>query len=75
MAVIGIARDLGAGTFGGCLGIAFGQPLDTIKVRLQARPGHFRGIADCALRTVKHEGMRGLFKGLVPPLVGNAPLK
>ena len=72
---VGIARDLGAGTFGGCAGITFGQPLDTIKVRLQARPGRFRGITDCALRTVKHEGMRGLFKGLVPPLAGNAPLK
>eukprot|EP01047_Picozoa_sp_COSAG01_P017008 COSAG01_NODE_888_length_12915_cov_10.708723_7_plen_141_part_00 len=50
------------------------QPLDTIKVRLQARPGVYSGIADCAARTVRHEGVRGLFKGMVPPLVGNGPL-
>ena len=72
--MIGVTRDLVAGTLGGCAGITFGQPLDTIKVRLQARPGHFRGMTDCALRTVRLEGVRGLFKGLIPPLIGNAPL-
>ncbi len=72
--VVGVTRDLVAGTLGGCAGIAFGQPLDTIKVRLQARPGHFRGMIDCAVRTAQVEGVRGLFKGLMPPLVGNAPL-
>jgi solute carrier family 25 carnitine/acylcarnitine transporter 20/29 len=74
MVLVEVARDLGAGTCGGCAGIVTGQPLDTIKVRLQSRPEHFQGIADCALRTVRHEGVRGLFKGLVPPLIGNAPL-
>ena len=27
------------------------------------------------MRTVRYEGLRGLFKGLVPPLVGNAPAR
>ena len=74
MGLVAVGRDLAAGTLGGCAGIAAGQPLDTIKVRLQSRPGHFSGVADCAVRTVRYEGLRGLFKGLVPPLVGNAPL-
>ena len=74
MGVIAISRDLGAGTLGGCAGILSGQPLDTIKVRLQARPEHYRGIIDCATHTLRHEGVRGFFKGVVPPLVGNGPI-
>lgn len=30
-------KDLSAGTIGGCAGIVVGQPLDTIKVRLQSQ--------------------------------------
>jgi hypothetical protein len=74
MGLTTVARDLGAGTFGGCSGILAGQPLDTIKVRLQARPDHFRGIIDCTLKTLRHEGARGFFKGVVPPMVGNGPI-
>ena len=77
MVLIEIVRDLTAGTLGGCAGIVSGQPLDTIKVRLQAPAASgqaFRGIAHCAAETDRFEGVRGLFKGMVPPLVGNAPL-
>ena len=31
--VVGVVKELVAGTVGGCAGIVAGQPLDTIKVR------------------------------------------
>lgn len=66
--------DLTAGTIGGCTGIIVGQPIDTVKVRLQAMPGAFKGPVDCFFRTWREEGGRALFKGLTSPLVGNAPM-
>lgn len=44
---------------------------DTVKVRLQtSKDGHFKGPLDCTLQTVRKEGVRGLYKGATPPLVG-----
>lgn len=44
---------------------------DTIKVRLQtSEKVQFRGPLDCLLQTIRHEGVRGLYKGATPPLVG-----
>lgn len=44
---------------------------DTIKVRLQtSEKVQFKGPLDCLLQTLRHEGVRGLYKGATPPLVG-----
>lgn len=44
---------------------------DTIKVRLQtSEKVQFKGPWDCLLQTIRHEGVRGLYKGATPPLVG-----
>ena len=44
---------------------------DTIKVRLQtSEKVQFKGPLDCLLQTIRHEGVRGLYKGATPPLVG-----
>ena len=44
---------------------------DTIKVRLQTSDKvQFKGPLDCLLQTIRHEGVRGLYKGATPPLVG-----
>jgi len=75
---IATLKDLTAGTIGGCAGIIAGQPLDTVKVRMQTQDkGNiiFRGPVDCFLKTVKLEGPRALFKGMSSPLVGNAPMQ
>ncbi|KAJ2721352.1 hypothetical protein GGI07_004022 [Coemansia sp. Benny D115] len=51
----------------------FGHPLDTIKVRMQISGASvFRGPVDCLVKTVKSEGVRGLYKGMASPLVGIA---
>lgn len=47
------------------------QSFDTVKVRLQTSEAtQFRGPLDCVLQTVRNEGVRGLYKGATPPLVG-----
>jgi solute carrier family 25 (mitochondrial carnitine/acylcarnitine transporter), member 20/29 len=44
---------------------------DTIKVRLQTTKNtHFKGPMHCVLETIRKEGVRGLYKGATPPLVG-----
>lgn len=49
----------------------FVNRFDTVKVRLQtSKDAHFKGPLDCTLQTVRKEGVRGLYKGASPPLVG-----
>lgn len=60
-----------AGVFSGITKLTVGHPFDTIKVRLQTAPeGKFKGPLDCLLQTVRKEGVRGVYKGATPPLVG-----
>lgn len=62
-----------------CL-VAAGHPLDLIKVRLQTmtvKPGEappFTGALDCARKTVAADGVKGLYKGMVAPLMGVTPI-
>ena len=62
---------------GFCAGInvtLVGHPLETIKVRLQTQPSPpnhiYDGVVDCIRKTVKWEGMAGLYKGVAAPLGG-----
>ncbi|KAJ5724528.1 hypothetical protein N7493_006256 [Penicillium malachiteum] len=59
------------GVFSGIAKLSVGHPFDTIKVRLQtSKDGHFKGPMDCTMQTIRKEGVRGLYKGASPPLVG-----
>lgn len=68
-----------AGYEGLLCGLAFGfasplssHPFDTIKTRMQASPSCARGSALAALKqTVAEGGLRALYRGLAPPLVGS----
>ncbi|KAL6865905.1 hypothetical protein ACO1O0_002004 [Amphichorda felina] len=60
-----------AGVFSGVAKLTVGHPFDTVKVRLQTTDAtRFSGPLQCAMQTVKREGVRGLYKGATPPLVG-----
>jgi solute carrier family 25 carnitine/acylcarnitine transporter 20/29 len=61
-----------AGNFSGMANVATGHPFETIKVRLQTDGvnGRFKGPWDCFIQTIKTEGIRGLYKGMTPPLLG-----
>ena len=55
----------------GAAKLAVGHPFDTIKVRLQVSDGgRFHGPLDCLLKTLRHEGVAGLYKGVTPPMLG-----
>lgn len=54
-------------------GIMAGHPLDTIKVRLQLDPRKITG-RHCAYETLTNEGVLGLYKGMLIPLMGAVPL-
>ncbi|KAI1125141.1 mitochondrial carrier [Nemania abortiva] len=60
-----------AGVFSGIAKLTVGHPFDTVKVRLQTTDStRFNGPLQCVVQTVRHEGIRGLYKGATPPLVG-----
>ncbi|KAI1188637.1 carrier protein YMC2 [Nemania serpens] len=60
-----------AGVFSGVAKLTVGHPFDTIKVRLQTTDAsRFAGPLQCVVQTVRNEGVRGLYKGATPPLVG-----
>ena len=56
-----------SGTAGG-IGITLvGHPFDTLKVRLQTQPVDkpiYRGLTDCFVKTMKWEGIGGLYRGV-----------
>ncbi|KAI8844948.1 mitochondrial carrier domain-containing protein [Chytridium lagenaria] len=64
-------KDFIAGSFAGMAQVAIGHPLDTVKVRLQLEgSSKFKGPLDCIMKTVKYEGILGLYKGMAAPLAG-----
>jgi len=74
-------KDILAGIVGGAALVATGHPLDTLKVRLQTQPKpgpgeapKFTGAFDCFIKTVRTEGVRGLYKGMGSPLTGVPPI-
>lgn len=66
-------KDSTAGTVGGIAVVAVGHPFDTVKVRLQTQSSTnplYGGAIDCFKKTLKWEGIPGLYKGVASPLVG-----
>eukprot|EP00937_MAST-01D_sp_MAST-1D-sp2_P001457 g1457.t1 len=57
---------------GGLAQTITGHPIDTIKVRLQSRgaSARFGGAFDCLAKTLRAEGLPGLFRGAATPLAG-----
>ncbi|XP_057213997.1 solute carrier family 25 member 45 isoform X2 [Triplophysa rosa] len=60
-----------AGWISGAVGLVIGHPLDTVKVRLQTQ-SVYSGTFDCMVRTYKHEGFGGFFKGMSFPVLSVA---
>lgn len=67
------AKAFFSGGFGGMCLVAVGHPLDTIKVRLQTS-NEYKGMVDCFTKTVKNEGVGGLYKGMLAPFLGITPI-
>jgi len=68
-------KNVLCGSIAGISGVIVGHPFDTIKVRLQTQVtplagqlAKYGGVIDCITKTIRHERVRGLYKGLSPPL-------
>ncbi|KAH6567833.1 hypothetical protein BASA50_006422 [Batrachochytrium salamandrivorans] len=75
-----LSIKLTCGAIAGVIGTCLIFPLDIIKTRLQNQKigtggPQYHGILDGMQKIVKAEGIRGLYRGLVPNLVGICPEK
>merc|ERR1712168_755752 len=70
------------GSIAGATGATAVYPIDLVKTRMQnQRTGSYigellyRNSIDCFRKVIRHEGPTGLYRGLVPQLMGVAPEK
>ncbi|XP_022211011.2 calcium-binding mitochondrial carrier protein Aralar1 isoform X1 [Drosophila obscura] len=70
------------GSFAGAVGATVVYPIDLVKTRMQnQRAGSYIGEVayrnswDCFKKVIRHEGALGLYRGLLPQLMGVAPEK
>ena len=68
------------GSIGGAVGATAVYPIDLVKTRMQnQRTGSlvgelmYRNSFDCCKKVIRHEGFFGLYRGLIPQLMGVAP--
>jgi solute carrier family 25 (mitochondrial phosphate transporter), member 23/24/25/41 len=66
------------GAFSGAISATVVYPMNLLRTRLQAQgtvlhPPVYKGIVDVTRKTVRAEGVRGLFKGVTPNLLKVAP--
>ncbi|KNC79025.1 hypothetical protein SARC_08566 [Sphaeroforma arctica JP610] len=66
-------RQFLAGYASGVSLVLVGHSFDTVKVRMQTEGsgagGRFNGVLDCVKSTVQKEGVRGLYKGALAPIL------
>jgi len=68
---MGFLVDYISGVAGGVAVVIVGHPFDTTKTRLQTSPpGFYNGTLDCVYKTIKWEGVKGFYSGMVSPLAG-----
>lgn len=56
----------------GAANVISGHPFDTVKVVLQAQPGHHTNAVSAARHVVATSGTLGLYRGMTSPLIGGA---
>jgi solute carrier family 25 aspartate/glutamate transporter 12/13 len=79
--VLSSAYSFALGSVAGAFGAFMVYPIDLVKTRLQnqrsAQPGQrlYKNSIDCFQKVIRNEGVRGLYSGVLPQLVGVAPEK
>jgi hypothetical protein len=58
-------------SLGATVSVYIGQPLDTIKTKLQTFPNRYKNFIDCAQKIFYKDGIHGLYAGTVPALLAN----
>jgi solute carrier family 25 carnitine/acylcarnitine transporter 20/29 len=67
-------NDFICGSIAGTVGTLVGHPADTIKGRLQAFPKDYHNAIHAFNKILKEENFKGLFKGVLPPVLNQLPL-
>ena len=65
------AVDLVSGMSAGAVNAVVGCPMDTIKVKMQTFPTENASVRSAILKSVRADGVRGLYAGLTPFLLAN----
>lgn len=65
-------KSFASGGFGGVCAVLTGHPFDLVKVRLQT--GVYNTTTECLKGTLAKDGLRGFYRGVVPPLLGVTPM-
>lgn len=65
------------GSIAGCIGATVVYPIDLVKTRMQAQRSfsQYKNSIDCFVKIFSREGIRGIYSGLGPQLIGVAPEK
>merc|ERR1719418_41459 len=82
MAVLESVYRFTLGSVAGAAGATAVYPIDLVKTRMQNQRTSsyigelmYRNSFDCFKKVIRHEGVTGLYRGLVPQLMGVAPEK
>lgn len=78
--------QIGAGGTAGFVEICIMYPLDLVKTRLQLQaskpkglgasdPHYYTGIGNCFKKMYKHEGLTSFWKGILPPILIETPVR
>ena len=79
--ILETAHHFALGSLAGAFGAFMVYPIDLVKTRMQnqrsARVGQvlYKNSIDCARKVITNEGVKGLYSGVLPQLVGVAPEK
>lgn len=65
-------KSFASGGFGGICAVLTGHPFDLVKVRLQT--GVFNSTSECIKKTLATDGLKGFYRGVLPPLLGVTPM-
>ena len=63
--------DFVAGSNGGLACVLVGQPLDTVKIKMQTYSSVYRSSFSCFWNLLQSEGMRGIYAGTTPAIASN----
>jgi len=76
-----VVQHFGLGAIAGGIGAFSVFPIDLVKTRMQNQRATdpskrlYKNSFDCFFKTLRNEGVRGLYRGLLPQLMGVAPEK
>jgi len=68
-------KSFTSGGVGGVAAVLVGHPFDLTKTRMQTAPaGTYTGAVDVVKKTLARDGLRGMYRGMGPPIIGVTPI-